>query len=119
MSTLSSGNPVRGEQRVTIGGVEYVFRPEHDALAAIEGALDTGLLDLAQRFVKGKSRITDIARILRECSRVAGQELPYPQAWDFALARPREATHLAAQLLVERFGPPPESSPGKETAAGS
>lgn len=109
-------NKVRGEKSLTIGKVEYLFRPEHDALARVEGRLDVGLLDLAARFLKNKPRHTDVAVILQETSRAGGRELPYKQAWDFALLDIQTAAATCAALLLSRFGPEEEAVEGKAQA---
>lgn len=109
-------NKVRGERRLTIGAVEYRFLPTHEALAAIEGRLDAGLLEVAQRFLRAKPRQTDVAAILTECSAAGGKALPYEQAWDYCLEKAGEANRLAMDLLLDRFGPAEGDSPGKATA---
>lgn len=111
-------NKVRGEQTLTIGQVEYLFQPTHEALARVEGRLDVGLLDLAQRFLKSKPRHTDVAVVLQECSRAAGKELPYGQAFDFALQDINTAVITAAALVMGRFGAPEEGE-GKAPATAS
>lgn len=106
-------NKVRGEQTLTVGEVSYTLTPTHEALARVEGRLDVGLLELGQRFLRAKPRHTDMAVIIHECSRAAGgKELPYPQAFDFALVDTSKATQIAAALVLERFGPP-EPEAGK------
>jgi hypothetical protein len=119
-------NKVRGEQKLTIGQKEYLFRPENRALAAIEGSLDVGLLELAQRFLNAKQRQTDIATVLHECSRAAADPkagydvLPYNAAFDYAMECPREANKVAMALVLERYGPAEGSGEaGKAEATGS
>lgn len=114
-------NKVRGEQRKTIGAVEYRFLPTHEALAAIEGRLDAGLLEVAQRFLRAKPRQTDVAVILAECSAAGAAvkpyaALPYQQAWDYCLEKASEANKLAMGLLLDRFGPAEDESAGKVAA---
>lgn len=110
-------NKVRGERRLTIGAVEYRFVPAHEALAAIEGRLDAGLLEVAQRFLRAKPRQTDVATILSECSAAGGKALPYEQAWDYCLEKASAANKLAMDLLLDRFGPAEDDNAGKAAAA--
>lgn len=105
-------NKVRGEQSLTIGEVSYSLVPTHEALARIEGRLDVGLLEVAQRFLSGKARHTDTAVILHQCSVSGGKELPYKQAYEFALEDFGAAVKVASALLLDRFGPP-EPAAGK------
>lgn len=111
-------NKVRGEQRLTVGDVEYILVPTNQALASIEGRLDVGLVELAQRFLRAKPRMGDVAVILNECSRAGGKALPYEQAWDYALEKLAEANKLAEELLITRVGPA-ESDAGKAAAAAN
>jgi hypothetical protein len=112
-------NRVRGEQRLTVGSVEYTLVPENGALANIEGRLDVGLLDLVARFLHQKARVTDCAVVLQECAKAGGKELPYQQAFDFALEDFATASKTATKLLLERWGATKDPAAGKEVAAAS
>lgn len=111
-------NKVRGERVITVGGQRYTLRPTHEALARIEGKLDAGLLEVARRYLQALPRMTDTATILNETSRTGGVELPYSQAFEYALEYSAEANAAALGLLIDRFGPA-EQAAGKAEAAAS
>lgn len=63
---MMDANPIRGEQRITLGGEGYVMRPTFAAIQAIEDATGLGLFDLGMQAEGGRLRAGHVAIIVAE-----------------------------------------------------
>lgn len=57
-------NKVRGEFDLTIDGKVYTARPTFEAIASIEGALNTGAFPLGQKCISGNLGVAEMAQVI-------------------------------------------------------
>lgn len=67
---------VRGQIKVSLGGADYMLRPSHEAIEAIESTLGRSLMELAQQALAGTLKIADLAIICAEMMRAHGRANP-------------------------------------------
>jgi hypothetical protein len=71
-----TANSERGEVAIMLGGRECVLRPTMEAVARIENALDSGLMEIYQKLRKGNYGLRDAHPIIREGLRAAEEKIP-------------------------------------------
>lgn len=70
---MSEANDVRGEISLDLGGTEYVLRPTHEAILAIERKAGKGLIALARDCAGGLLSLPDLSLIIAECVKAQGR----------------------------------------------
>ena len=80
----------RGEMALILEGVEYVLRPSHEAIEAVEKLTGRGLLELTREAVHGKLTISETAQIATEFIRAFGRATESPAVVGVKAPRIRE-----------------------------
>lgn len=124
-------NPHRGELEAEIAGETRCLRLTFDALAAIEAALDTGIIDVAERFPARRVGTRDVFVILKEALTGGGDALDDGQLSDAIMEMGFvAAARLAGRVLATGLGTgddeeaaplapaPPETTAGRGTFRG-
>ena len=70
-------NPHRGEVKIELGGKAYVMRPTFGAIAEIESRTGIGIADLAERAVRGRIKMTEMAAVVTSGLVAAGEPAVY------------------------------------------
>lgn len=72
---MATANPDRGEHELALDGVDYVLRPSHQAIRAIERVTERSLLDLTRLGNVGGLTVDECAAIAVELIRAgAGKD---------------------------------------------
>lgn len=69
-------NPYRDEAALVLGERRFVLRPTFDALAQIEGQTGFPILELAQRFGRGKIATSELHAIVAAGIKGGGEQVP-------------------------------------------
>lgn len=110
-------NRMRGDVAAPFGGRERLFRLTFEGLAAIEGAVGTGIVAIASRFPARSVGTTEVTAILQEGLKGAGQPMEL-QPLEAAIMETGfvDAARLAGRVLAAGLGADGEGrteTPGK------
>lgn len=76
-------NKQKGEILIKLEGKEYILRPSHEAMAAIEGEVGRGILEIGQNVATMKAQESEISAIIFHCARVALDVPRHAMPWSY------------------------------------
>ncbi len=68
-------NKERGDVALDLDGTEYTLRPTFEALCIIEGRLDSGILEIAERLATHRIGLREVTTVIFETAKAGGHKV--------------------------------------------